>query len=211
MSFILTNSLTKKANPSVQTSQGAVLPTVLGILALILVISGQLTDAVLTQHKTNTAYKAQMAAESLAAFAMDTTEQELITSQNRPAVSTTLVALNGQNQLIQGLIWQKQLDNYALLINTNQLTNAALDWTQQPQRWWDTYANNYTQNLSANTTQTAYSIIEEDEIDLSGADLGQALHHYAGPSKVLYQVTSRGSSGNLGVSRLRTTVAKTYR
>ncbi len=195
-----------------QQQQGAVLPAILGILALIFVISGQLTEAVLTQHKTNNAFKSQLQAESMSHFALKSTENDILAILDRPLTTNQIheIAMN-ESQLTLNQIWQKTLDNYALSATEDRLTGDLLDWTSQPENWWETYANKYSRNNSATQSQTAYSIVEEYQEDFSGSDLGQARDHFSGPSKVLYQVTARGDGGQRGASRVRTILAKTFR
>ena len=115
------------------------------------------------------------------------------------------------NLLEQGQVWAQSLNNYNLVANQDALTREELSWERQPAQWWDTYANSYSRNISPNTVQTAYSVVEEFDEDIAGTDLAQARDYYSGPSKVLYQVTARGQSGALSTSRIRSIFARTYR
>jgi len=201
--------------PQIQSpsnSTGAVLPTVLGILLLLFVIGNQLTETVLTNHKTNSAYKAQLQAESLADYGLTATEQLILEQTSRPDVVSKVRAVPiNSSQLLDGTVWQNNTSEFNLMVTQDALTQSSIDWTRQPVQWWQTYANKYTRNLSATIAQTAYSVIEEYTEDFSGSDLGQARDHYAAPSKVLYQVTAFSEGGAQGTSRVRTVVAKTFR
>lgn len=198
---------------TINSHHGAVLPTILSVLALMLIMSTHLSDAIMTQHKTNYSQKAQLKAESLSDFALRTSEQRLLSLETRPLLVTTTRPLTSINEI--DFVWATNLPDYDLTITENPLADQPLDWTNQPSSWWQTYGLPVTRNEVGNspaiTTQTAYSIIEEYQQDFSGSDLGQASQHYSSPSQVIYQVTTRADSGQYGNSRLRTLVAKRFR
>lgn len=190
--------------------RGTVLPTVLGILLLILVVSSQLSETVTLQHKTNNAFKSQINAESIADFGLSATEESLLAMTDRP-VSTETIQTTSDNLLLTGIVWSKTLTNYDLRITQDKLTNTSVGWERQPLDWWNTYGNKYSRNISAGQSQTAYSIVEEFGEDLSGSDLGGETNHYAAPQKLLYQITAKGEGGAFGTSRVRSILAKTFR
>lgn len=195
-------------NTHYQTSQGAVLLAVLGILLLLLVMSNQLTESILSQHKTNSAFKSQLNAESLAEFGLNATEEAIKNMVARPTALEEMPANASSNNINTGVVWAKTLADYNLVVNLDRLSNIPIGWERQPRNWWDINANKITRNSSAGSVQTAYSIIEEHGQVVF--DLGQAPAHFSPPVIILYQITAKANGGNLGVSRLRTVFAKVF-
>lgn len=193
------------------SSQGAVLPSVLGVLILILVVGSQLTETVTLQHKTNNAFKAQISAESLADFGLNSAEEALLALETRPQALRNIEPTTGANMIDRGLVWAQSLNNYNLTAQQDALSGEPLGWERQPSDWWETYSNSFSRNISATQSQTAYSIVEEFDADFSDSDLGQERDHFTGPTKTFYQITARGEGGTFGTSRVRSIYARTFR
>jgi len=193
--------------------QGAVLPSVLGVLLLVFLLSATINNTVASQQKIGQAYQDQRFAEQQAQFGLVIAERAVLALDDQPTAQASLqTSPAGQVELN---IIGNALSDYALSATTNLLTGQRLDWSEQPSRWWQQYANTHqgntpAGNLSADPSQSAYSIVEEYQQDTNGQELGQARHYYATPTKMLYQITSRGEGRNQGVSRLRVITAQVF-
>lgn len=196
------NQQVKNKQQFYRKQHGWALPQILVVSLLILYISLDYSDSgTAMEHLVS----AQIA-ESSSAMIVDATakaiDSKIRDTDDRPYIAAKVSGVLPTVDLEEFKVWHHTYDNYNLKMTSDPLIDGrALQWWEQPEVWWQDYADQVDVKTNDGSILPVYVIMEYAGTDSSGADLSQSQFYYQKSETYDFNLTVRGA-GHQGSMRL---------
>lgn len=194
--------------------QGYLLPTILGILVLVIFSSSHVGKLLFENYKTLNIKRSGDYSYDLALGALEAIEKKLATDSNQPEPFSKVDS--GQDEpysIFSGEVWATNLIDYKLIVESDPVSNKTLAWWQQPEDWWQAYAYEMTKDELGEVlleTGQAYGVVEYIGPYVFNQDLTQTSDTGGDISAFVYRITVAGFSSDRSKAVLSSTYVKTY-
>ncbi len=194
-------------------NKGAYLPIVMGVVVIVVLISAQMGSFITSHYQNLSTSIQQERAMELAKKSAVSIERLFQQSSEQPEVIDSITDDDGKVSILDNKVWADVLSDYKLTLEKDPISKVNLQWWQQPESWWKTYATTITTDqISADLLQqgNSYVVVEYLKKYDFNEDLSLRRNYSTGIYASVYRITAAGFSHDGQRTIVSSVYLKTY-